>query len=303
MWNDVTNQLAGAGPHSPCSTLWLGLLGAGLSLSACVAGSVNTPFPGRESGYAAADTSKDVSLEEITASVQREGSAGSVSSEHYLRLFEAAADVLIAQCAACHRDGNFDLRSRDAIREGVFLYPGLVKRGEPELSRLLTKGAHAGPALLGAEAETVAAWIIASASQNKAEVADDPLPVSQSMAPVALEEGDMAIALGELGLAEGFLRLKATLVDGDLTLSHAEIGPGPNLDARFDALHVSLRSGESDSIHYAFRQRRVYAPARTRTRVPGVHMIRLNDTPEESPETDSFELALHFDNLVLSTAS
>ncbi len=301
MRTESAEKLTVVGRKTPLAMLVLGALSAGLSLSACVAGSVNTQFPGRESGYAATQTSDDVSLEEIMASVQRDGSGGSVSSEHYLRLFEAAAVVLAAQCAACHRDGNFDLRSADTIREGIFRYPGLVKRGEPEASRLLTKGAHAGPALKGMEADTVAAWIIASASQNKVQVADGPTG-PQSMAPVALKDGEMAISLAELGLSEGYLGLRVTMQGGDVTLSHATFTPGSRLDTRFDALRVTLTKDDATVVSYALRQRRIVAPARGSTEVPGVHMLRLDNTPGASPAAASFKIALHFDNLVLTTA-
>ena len=79
-------------------------------------------------------------------------------------IFEAEVlALLLAECGSCHEDpasGPAFLQGPDVYAE-VLAWPALVVPGEPASSRLVTTGAHRGPALRPSSDEAVRAWIAA----------------------------------------------------------------------------------------------------------------------------------------------
>lgn len=97
-----------------------------------------------------------------------------------------ALPVLKANCTACHAvqdptflAGKSDLDIRDTLLK---FDPQVVNLNAPQSSRLLTKGAHNGPALLADQASALLEWIQAEQTAAGATTADPTLATAKFVA-------------------------------------------------------------------------------------------------------------------------
>lgn len=107
------------------------------------------------------------------------------------------APLLENRCGACHeadRTGPAFLASPSY--ETLLGYPALVDLRDPAASRLLTKGAHAGPAWPASEAELVRDWIRMEAART------DPGEDEEDVADGATDARDIVPGLNVIELIE-----------------------------------------------------------------------------------------------------
>lgn len=150
-------------------------------------------------------------------------------SEDARAMFEAEVlPLLDAQCVACHgpdRTGPAFLAAGPDVYTTVTSWPALVDRSDPGSSRILTKGAHAGPAWNAEQGSVVRAWLELEGARDAGEGEEEPLEhVTPAMAPVA---GFNAIDLAELGMSGSSLTFSAERVGTGLYLSDMRVAAGP----------------------------------------------------------------------------
>ena len=89
---------------------------------------------------------------------------------------DKALPVFTARCVECHGGsmpdvahlaGATDIEKRDTL---IAYLPAVVNLSAPQSSRVLTKGAHTGPALLAKEASDILSWIVAERDARADEV-------------------------------------------------------------------------------------------------------------------------------------
>jgi len=70
--------------------------------------------------------------------------------------------MLDANCMACHASQEPSFLAGDTPWEvrDTLLGSGLVDIAEPTMSRMLTKGAHSGPALTASQASDILEWLL-----------------------------------------------------------------------------------------------------------------------------------------------
>jgi len=111
--------------------------------------------------------------------------------------------ILEMACASCHEDFETS-QGADFLTPGdyyasVMTWEGLVVAGEPEMSELLNKGEHRGPAFSANDAATVSRWIVAEGMNE--EPPPPPPPEEPIVTPTfPVEEGENRIPLVDVGL-------------------------------------------------------------------------------------------------------
>lgn len=154
--------------------------------------------------------------------------AGPVDPE---MLFESTvAPLLENRCAACHdADRTGPAFLADPVYDTLLEYPALVDLEDPGSSRLLTKGAHAGPAWPVTEADAVRGWVEAEAASS-ADTPEDPTALVEDGAtePVAIVEGLNVIDLEEAasGIAGARLTFVATRTGAGVFLAELRVYAG-----------------------------------------------------------------------------
>ncbi|HEY5951083.1 MAG TPA: hypothetical protein VIV40_36580 [Kofleriaceae bacterium] len=144
---------------------------------------------------------------------------------------DKAYPVLGTKCLMCH-DGSMpmigylagasDIEKRDTL---IAYMPAVINLSAPQSSRMLTKGAHTGPALEAKEASDILSWIIAEREARMGMVtalrSDKLTPMLCTTAPCPINTIDLA-SLGQ----PGTLTFEATALSADLYLTTIKIQAG-----------------------------------------------------------------------------
>lgn len=141
--------------------------------------------------------------------------------------------MLDDRCGGCHGAGRSApdfLRPNPDERTGILSYPALVDLSSPATSRLVTKGAHTGPALSSGETSAVLAWLRAEAAAGTTVM---PTAREYRTTPVEIHEGFNAIALDVIGLPATSIHFVASRVGGGMFLDAMQLSSGPD-GARLD---------------------------------------------------------------------
>ncbi|MBX3246624.1 MAG: hypothetical protein KF901_05520 [Myxococcales bacterium] len=179
--------------------------------------------------------------------------------------------LLDNRCGACHdadRTGPAFLASPSY--ETLFGYPAIIDLRDPTSSRLLTKGAHAGPAWPASEAERVREWIRMEAARRmgggdeEEDVADgateprDIVPglnvVELSEAAPELEGARLTFVATRTAAGVFLAELKVYAGEGGVRLRHPVLVtyrgglPEPDPVDRFNGIEVSVGAYESAPI-------------------------------------------------------
>ena len=150
---------------------------------------------------------------------------------------EKALPVLSTKCVMCH-DGSMpnigylsgatDLEKRDTL---IAYVPAVVNMNAPQSSRMLTKGAHTGPALEAIEASNILQWIVA-----ERDARPDIMPIrSAQMVPALCTAGNPGgpdcpinmIDLSTLG-QPGTVEVVVSQLVADSYLTNIQIKAGAN---------------------------------------------------------------------------
>ncbi|HVK77663.1 MAG TPA: hypothetical protein VM734_30370 [Kofleriaceae bacterium] len=127
-------------------------------------------------------------------------------------------------CRACHggTDALGFLRAEPDVHTTVMMWPGLIDLDTPSSSRVLTKGAHDGPAWTVEQAATIRSWIdlevVARAGDDEEEVIETPI-----IDPVA---GLNTIPLDVIGLTGASVQFQAEKLSLGLYLSEIKVVAG-----------------------------------------------------------------------------
>lgn len=147
------------------------------------------------------------------------------------RWLKQALPVFEAKCTMCH-DGSMAAAVPPpdpylagmgdmAIRDTAVTYvPQLVNLGSPKSSRVLSKGAHEGPALTAQEASAILGWI-------EAERDSRPPAMVVETAPVTMQgSGATTVPLDSLGYAGANISFTAMPVQDDTYVTGITVTPG-----------------------------------------------------------------------------
>ncbi|HJK93759.1 MAG TPA: hypothetical protein RMH26_23675 [Polyangiaceae bacterium LLY-WYZ-15_(1-7)] len=127
------------------------------------------------------------------------GDAGSAEDDLEARYTSEGQPLLDSRCVACHEADRTGPAFLEApAYETLFAYPSLVDLDDPAGSRLLTKGAHAGPAWTATEAATVRAWLEAEAAVREPTDPSEPEDARETD-PFAPTEGLNVVDLSVVG--------------------------------------------------------------------------------------------------------
>jgi cytochrome c5 len=150
--------------------------------------------------------------------------------------FEVTVRPVLTQfCASCHSGANGPafLPAAADWYDAVTTWPGLVNVTDPRASTLVTRGAHAGPALTDFQTRTVLAWLEAEAMQRGGWT-----PPQDAMVVDAAPMVDAADPLAEARVAAraAFDLEVSPVLSAVCTACHQAAGPGqgfltPNPDA------------------------------------------------------------------------
>jgi hypothetical protein len=139
------------------------------------------------------------------------------------KLFRALETNLVASCGgangSCHVAGTSTptwLAAPDAYAS-IKKYPGIIVK-DPATSKLLTKGAHLGPALPAALADSVKKWLTVEAEAVKAT----PAPTTEAFA-IAAGANTIDISKGGTGVTGAKLTFDATINGSILTLMNLKL--------------------------------------------------------------------------------
>jgi cytochrome c553 len=133
--------------------------------------------------------------------------------------------VLQAACAACHASmANIDfLKSDPDVRTRLLEWPNkLVDLDAPAASRLLTKGAHEGPALTPEQGAPLLSWI---QLERTAAGVDD---VVVELTPFQPVDGMNDIDLAAIGLTGSAITFRMERLSVGMYLSEMQVTAGPD---------------------------------------------------------------------------
>lgn len=126
-------------------------------------------------------------------------------------------------CAACHTamPGIEFLKPEPDVRSTMLGWPGLVSLPSPSASKLLTKGAHEGPAWTAEQAEVILDWVKLEgiAAGVTEEVVETP-----AFAPVV---GVNTVDLAPVGLTGSTLTFRLEQLSVGMYLSEIMVNAGP----------------------------------------------------------------------------
>jgi mono/diheme cytochrome c family protein len=132
--------------------------------------------------------------------------------------------LLDGNCAACHASqANVDFMKPDPdIYTRIVKWPALVNVNEPTQSRLLTRGAHTGPALTPEQSATVLEWIdlerIAAGGEDESVELDPFQPLT----------GLNTVDLGPIGMSGSTLTFRLEQLAVGIYLSEIMLNAGPD---------------------------------------------------------------------------
>ncbi len=145
--------------------------------------------------------------------------------------FEASVEgTLTRRCAGCHSSvtlegGALDfLRPNPDVRSQLFEYEGIVDLVQPSSSRLLTHGAHAGPALMPDESTAVRRWIALEVDERGTMPPEMP---DLNTAPIVVGDGPNVLTLDRIGLTGAQVLFDATRLVGGLLIENLRVVAGP----------------------------------------------------------------------------
>jgi len=169
--------------------------------------------------------------------------------------------ILQASCVACHGTmPNIDFMVADPdIRTRMLDWPGLVNLAKPADSKILTKGAHDGPALLPEQATAILSWIdlerIAAGGEDTTVELDPFKPVvglnMVDLGPIGLTGSSITFRLEPLPVGMYLSELMLHAGSGGARLVHplfvvwAEGAPQPDPVDRFADLELAIPEGQS----------------------------------------------------------
>ena len=132
--------------------------------------------------------------------------------------------LLDSNCAACHAsEPNVDFMKPDPdIYTRMVEWPALVNTNEPTQSKLLTRGAHTGPARTPEQSSTVLGWI------NLEKVAAGGELETVELDPFQPITGVNTIDLGPIGLTGSTLTFRLEQLSVGIYLSEIMITAGPD---------------------------------------------------------------------------
>ena len=182
--------------------------------------------------YQLRDGSRRLALGLVALAVSA-GCVGSIEDDAELtaeqRAARAAFDgqvmpLLDSNCRVCHAiEPNVDFMKPDPdIYTRMVMWPALVNTNEPTQSKLLTKGAHTGPAFTPEQSSTVLEWINLEKVAAGGELATVELDPFQ---PIA---GVNTIDLGPIGLTGSTLTFRLEQLSVGIYLSEIMITAGPD---------------------------------------------------------------------------
>src|SRR5690606_30371129 len=134
-------------------------------------------------------------------------------------------------CESCHGAGRAEepfLAPNPDVRTTLLGWPEMVRLDSPSASRLLTKGAHTGPAWTSEEAESIKRWIEAEAvaAAGGGGDGDAGMPVYET-SPISITPGANQIPLDSLGLTGSSISFIASPVGSGIYVSSLRVMAGP----------------------------------------------------------------------------
>ncbi len=167
-----------------------------------------------------------------------------MAAEPALEFFDREVlPLLDGQCSACHGAGRTApafLAPDPDVYTTVTSWPALVRRSDPGSSRILTKGAHAGPAWNSTQAATIQEWLRLESEQSDAE--DVVEHRTDSVAPVA---GINVLDLGAMGLPGTAITFIAETTAAGLYVSNLLVSAGPMGARLVHPVVVTWRAGSA----------------------------------------------------------
>ena len=171
------------------------------------------------------------------------------------------APILSANCAACHASmANIDfLRADPDMRTNLLGRPTIVNLVKPADSKLVTRGAHDGPALLPDQAAIILEWInlerIAAGGEDTAVELDPFRPIvglnMVDLTPVGLTGSSITFRLEPLSVGMYLSEIMLHAGAGGAHLVHPlfviwqDGTPQPDPVDRFAAVELAVTEGES----------------------------------------------------------
>jgi cytochrome c553 len=172
--------------------------------------------------------------------------------------------ILNANCGACHSTMvNIDFMVADPdVRTRMMTWPNLINLIKPADSKLLTKGAHDGPALLPEQATAILGWIelerLAAGGEDTAVELAPFQPVIGlnlvDLTPIGLTGSSITFRLDPLSVGMYLSEIMINAGAGGATLEHPllvvwEAGsPQPDPIDRFAGIELAVPEGESAMI-------------------------------------------------------
>jgi len=156
---------------------------------------------------------------------------------------EQVLPLLDTRCNGCHTDvSTAPVFIDPADPYASFLDSGVITRGQPNASQIITKGAHRGPAWRATESQTISDWISLEGAVDPGmgggvdrggdgggeDPPPDPDPVAgdYETAPQAVLDGHNEIDLDDVGLPRAEIEFFAQRVALGLNLSNVIISAG-----------------------------------------------------------------------------
>lgn len=167
------------------------------------------------------------------------GMASMTSGESAREVFERDVQPLLTtSCGSCHAvaasGAPLFLTPDPDVYDSVKSWPGLIDLESPSASRLVRKGAHAGPAWSTPQAGLVTRWLEMEAAERHAPPpgmmdADGGAPVEESLLtdPILLTEGFNHIDLDRFGTPGSSISFVASRIGSGIYVSDLRLSSGP----------------------------------------------------------------------------